>query len=242
MNAMGVAVGDYMNELKIDLAVSNMGPIRLFHQTAAESWSDEARSAGVTREFQSLPGQVPIAWGLAFADFSLKGREDLFVASGALDYSELAQPSQLYFNLGKNRFADISAVSHVDTRGFGRGVAIADYDRSGLPSILLISEDGKPRLFHNITHASGRNWLEVHLVGTRSNRDGCGAVVVAQANGLKWMRNVVCGSGLASDSDRTVHFGLGTQSSVTLKINWPTGIVQTVQVPAVNTILRIVEP
>ena len=56
---------------------------------------------------------------------------------------------------------------------------------------------------------AGRH-VEVNTVGTRSNRDGCGARIVAAIKGARVLREVLCGSeGLSGGSDKVLHFGLG---------------------------------
>ena len=76
--------------------------------------------------------------------------------------------------------------------------------------------------------------LLVNTVGTRSNRDGIGAKVrVTSASGVQYDHvNTAVGYGCASD--KRVHFGLGADTLVKeLRIEWPSGIAQTLRdVPA----------
>jgi hypothetical protein len=67
------------------------------------------------------------------------------------------------------------------------------------------------------------HWLDVRLIGSRSNRDAIGATVHA---GNQW-NQVTSSAGYASSSLAPVHFGLGSQAVVpALTIQWPSGVVQ----------------
>ena len=66
-------------------------------------------------------------------------------------------------------------------------------------------------LLHNVTASPG-HWLMIHLVGTKSNRDGIGAKVEVVAGGLKQVSQRVAGSGYLSQDDWRLHFGLGANT------------------------------
>jgi hypothetical protein len=81
-------------------------------------------------------------------------------------------------------------------------------------------------------------------VGTVSNRSAIGAKVRAQATiwgqNAQQMREV---SGTPYTGDLRAHFGLGDATNVTtLRIEWPSGIVQELANVAANQILTITEP
>jgi len=74
----------------------------------------------------------------------------------------------------------------------------------------------------------------VKLEGTRSNRDGIGAVVrVTSAGGLQWQA-VHSGSSFCSASDLALTFGLGRDEKATsVEVQWPGGAAQVLKdVPA----------
>jgi hypothetical protein len=97
-------------------------------------------------------------------------------------------------------------------------------------------------LFRNDGNASGNHWLCVRLQGTKSNRDGIGAVVrVKSPNHSQW-QTVHSGSSYASQSDLALTFGLGKDTQVqSLEVQWPSGFKETIRNVRVDKANLIVE-
>ncbi|MCX6923375.1 MAG: ASPIC/UnbV domain-containing protein [Verrucomicrobia bacterium] len=100
------------------------------------------------------------------------------------------------------------------------------------------------RLYRN--NGNTNHWLKVKLDGRASNRSGIHARVRAQAtiNGQTFwqMREISCENGVAAQNGLLAHFGLGDATNVTtLRIEWPSGIVQELQNVAANQFLTVVE-
>ena len=93
-----------------------------------------------------------------------------------------------------------------------RGAAYADFDHDGDLDVLITTNHGPAYLFRN--DGGNRNhWLNVRLAGTKSNRDGIGAVVrVESASGKQW-NMVRSGSSYCSQSDLALTFGLGKDTT-----------------------------
>jgi hypothetical protein len=66
----------------------------------------------------------------------------------------------------------------------------------------------------------------VRLAGTKSNRDGIGAVVRVESAGGKQWNMVRSGSSYCSQSDLALTFGLGADASANLEVAWPSGAKQ----------------
>jgi hypothetical protein len=82
------------------------------------------------------------------------------------------------------------------------------------------------------------------LVGTASNQSAIGAKVRAQATiwgqSVRQIREI---SGTPFTGDLRVHFGLGDATNVTtLRVEWPSAIMQELTNVAANQILTITEP
>jgi hypothetical protein len=88
-----------------------------------------------------------------------------------------------------------------------------------------------------------RNWVELRLTGTKSNRDAIGALVTLKVGGKTLVRQVQTSSGYLSQSSRTLHFGLGDAKSVeSCEIRWPSGLKQTLDHLETNRRVDVTEP
>jgi hypothetical protein len=246
MNTMGIAVGDYNRDLKLDLALSNIKASRLLRNNGDGTFTDVAGPAGMSRPDQRLD-QKSVTWGAVFSDLDNDGWEDLYFAAGFLEaYPDDVigpQHNELFVNAGNGKFLDLSAPSLADDVGQSRGVALADFDRDGRVDVYVVNQAGSPRLYRNVTPIGNRHWLEVDTIGTVSNRDGCGARLILTAGGVSMLREVFCGStSVSSGSDSTVHFGLGPATRVAqLVIEWPSGTRQVLRNLEADRLLKVTE-
>ncbi|MDQ3951344.1 MAG: CRTAC1 family protein [Actinomycetota bacterium] len=256
MNTMGIGLGDYDRDLDLDMALSNIEATALLRNRGDGTFRDVAARAGVGRPNQRVR-EKSITWGLAFADLNLDGWEDLYVVGGSLAQENRPepQPNATFVNLRHGRFADLSAASGAADDQVGRGLSLADYDRDGRVDLYVVNQGERPLLYRNVTRLGARHWLEVDLTGragrldetldgNASNRDGCGATLVATVGRAKLLRQVFCGSvGLGGGSDTVVHFGLGRARQVdALRIVWPSGRVQTLKDVAGDRVIEVEEP
>jgi hypothetical protein len=85
-------------------------------------------------------------------------------------------------------------------------------------------------------------WLQLKLTGTKSNRDGIGAVVrVTSGGGTQW-QTVHSGSSYCSASELALTFGLVRDSSASaIEIEWPSGTKQKLTNVAANQRMEIKE-
>ena len=224
--AMGIDVADVNLDGRWDLYISD-----LLSDTPHESlpWGNVLYLGG---EGALLSDNAAVAagvvgddsWGVNFFDVDHDGWEDLYVAT------MLADTELLYANNGDGTFSNVAAGAGYDT-GHSRGSAVADYDGDGDLDIAVVNQNvcsnARPtcslQLLRNDTAAG--NWLQIRLVGTRSNRDAIGAVVRVRAGELAMMRQVTGGSGGHSQSTLVVHLGLGEASVAdAVEIDWPSGL------------------
>jgi len=150
------------------------------------------------------------------------------------------QRKRLFHNLGDGTFREIAAEAGVNNDRDGRGIGIIDLDNDGRLDVVQTNANQAPLVYHNISQRVG-NWIELKLIGTKSNRDGIGARIQLQAGGLTQIREVDGGNGYASQSTRRVHFGIGTAKKIDhLQIHWPSGHVEQLEVP-INRLCYIEE-
>ena len=132
------------------------------------------------------------------------------------------------------------------TRGGNKtmGVALADFDNDGDLDLLMAHANGPPQLWRNTAVEEGGSWLKVRLQGTEggSNSHGIGCIVeVHLEDGTILKQHAYAGDGFLGSSDPSVHFGLGGQSIVEVKVKWSTGYIQSVEGVQFNSELTVVE-
>ncbi len=105
----------------------------------------------------------------------------------------------------------------------GRGVAFADFENRGSLDVLVANNGNPPSLLRNSAD-HGNHFINLKLVGTKSNRDAMGARVKLLAGGVNQVREISGGGSYLSQSDLRAHFGVGSQTSIdTIEIAWPGG-------------------
>ena len=245
IDGMGLAVGDYDGDSRLDMFVTNMGDNILYRNQGGEIFEDKTSAAGVGRG--EILGEHSVGWGTAFLDFDNDGLLDIYFAAGRLHPPMNAagqylpdQPNALFHNRGDGTFLDVSKQTASDHNGCARGLAVADIDGDGFLDLLVANLDQPPVLLKN--SGNDNRWLEVQLVGLQSNRDGIGARLTLTAGGSRQIREIQSGTSFLSQHSLVAHFGLGRHQRVDeLQIRWPSGIVQTLTDLPVNRMITVTE-
>ena len=245
--AMGADAADYDRSGRPHLLVGNFSNqmLGLYHNEGNGLFVDEAPSSTVGRA--SL---LSLSFGVFFFDYDLDGYPDILAANGHIeDEIGRVQPKVsyreaplLFRNQGNHKFENVTAqLGPAFNRPIvARGAAYADFDRDGDLDVLISTNNGPAYLFRN--DGGNRNhWLNVRLVGTRSNRDGIGAVVRVQSAGGKQWNMVRSGSSYCSQSDLALTFGLGKDTSAQVEVEWPSGARQQFKDVQANKFLTIDE-
>jgi hypothetical protein len=153
------------------------------------------------------------------------------------------QKKKLFRNLGDQSFKEVSAEAGVDNDLDGRGIAVADFDADGLLDLYQTNADQRSLLYRGIPSAQPPqgHWVELKLVGTKSNRDAVGARVTVRAGRQALLREVNGGNGYAGQSSKRVHVGLGAATRIdSLEVRWPSGRIERFAVP-VDTLSTLQE-
>jgi enediyne biosynthesis protein E4 len=123
-------------------------------------------------------------------------------------------------------FLDVSYLSGADNDGDGRSVIGGDLRNNGRMDLVVRQSGGGPLYIYQNDFPQ-RHYLEVSLRGTRSNRLGIGARLVATVGGQNLVREQFPLNTYRSQAPNVVHFGLGDATVVDrLVIRWPSGIQQ----------------
>ncbi len=242
--AMGVDSADYDRTGRPHLLVGNFSNqmLGLYHNEG-RLFVDEAARSGVGR-----PSLLSLTFGLFFFDYDLDGYPDIFAANGHIEeqinriqpkvqYREL--PLLFHNNATGGKFESVNAFTQPIV---ARGAAYADFDRDGDLDILVTTNNGPALLYRN-DGGNKNHWLQLKLIGTKSNRSAIGAVArLTSASGTQ-SQTVHSGSSYCSASDIALTFGLGRDTqAATIEIDWPSGTHQKLTNISANQQLTIREP
>jgi enediyne biosynthesis protein E4 len=228
---MGVDAADYDRSGHPSIIITNFANqmLSLYHNEGNGLFVDEAPRSDVGRATL-----VTLGFGCFFFDYDNDGWPDIFVADGHIEDQiervqkrvSYAEPPHLFRNLGGGKFQEVteSLGAAFARPKVARGAAYADIDNDGALDILVSTNGGRAYLFHN--EGGTNHSLRIKLLGTRSNRDGIGAVVrVGKAKDQQWQM-LRSGSSYLSQSELVLTFGLGNQAKAdSLEVQWPSGQV-----------------
>ena len=201
---------------------------RLYRNLGPGGFKDVTAAVGLNR--------VTLPMGSNFADIDNDGFLDVFLATGRPPYSVLV-PDLMFKNVNGQRFEDVTTSTRTGHLQKGHGVSFADWDNDGdLDLFVEVGGQTPGDKAHNVLFRNpgqGRHWLQVKLVGTKSNRSAIGAKVRAEVVGpggaSRTIYRTVSGGSSFGGNSLVVSLGLGEATSIkTLTITWPTSkIVQT---------------
>lgn len=186
-------------------------------------------------------------WSIGFIDYNNDGWKDVYSANGDVDNltESSRQRDTMFENKDGKTFVDVSEQMGPDFAfaGYQRGSAFVDLNNDGFMDLVVTSLGEKPRILMN--NALMKNhWIMFDLRGHKSNRDGIGATIkVTTGSGRMLYNHVTTSVGFMSSSDRRAHFGLGAETKIDhVEIRWPSGIVQRLEHPTADRIVKVEEP
>jgi hypothetical protein len=248
---MGVDAVDYDRSGATSLLITNFSNqmLSLYHNEGKGLFVDEAPRSEIGRA--SL---LTLGFGCFFFDYDLDGWPDIFIANGHIDSDiqrvqpnvKHAMPPHLFRNMGKGDFVEVtrSLGAAFAAPRVGRGAAYADIGNRGRLDLLLSTNGGPAYLFQN--EASGtaatNKSLRLKLVGTKSNRDGIGAVVRVTAGGDWQSQMLRSGSSYLSASELVLTYGLAQHDQAdSVEIRWPSGQVEKLSNVAAGQTITVTE-
>ena len=211
---MGLAVGDYTRTGTMSIAISHFSDeyMELYRNDGKLNFTDVAHSASIAKS--SVPY---VGWGDAFLDVGNRGLLDLLLVN--------REPKILYWNEGSGKFRDVSVEAgpalHVPQ--VSRGLAVGDLFHRGALDVVVENLTGGPMVLQ--TRPDPKNhWVQFRLLGSPSNRLALNARVYVTSGGATQMSEVRSGGSYLSQSDLSLHFGLGSAAVMDkVSVLWPDG-------------------
>ena len=247
---MGLAVGDYLNNGRIDFYTGTFSDDYkpLFRNDGHGIYTEIATSMGIAQ-----PTYPFLTWATGFIDYDNDGWKDIFAVNGHV-YPQVdqhnfgttfAQRPFLFHNGGKGE--KFTLVPPVEGTGLaivipGRGAAFGDLFNDGKIDVVINCIDHVPVLLKNV-NPDKHHWVAFQLIGgPKSPRDAVGAIVYLTAGGLRQREDVLSGGSYESSNDQRVHFGIGDSTKVdAVEIHWPSGAVEHITPPSVDRFFEVEE-
>jgi hypothetical protein len=245
---MGIDAADVDGDGLLDVYITHLDfeLNRLYHNNGDGTFTDSTYSSGIGNKAMFLSGVAA-----KFIDYDNDGWPDIVQANGAMVtnvnlYHSMVtykEPLLMWHNLGHGRFEKVSDALGPDFNRpvVGRGLATADFLNDGNVGFVVNCRGDYPELMRN-EGGMGNHWLEVLLIGTKSNRDGIGATLKLTADDLVRVDQAKGGTSYMSASDPRIHFGLGRHTKIdSLVITWPSGQTDKIANVPIDTIIAVKE-
>lgn len=224
---MGIALADFDGNRLPDLFVTNFyqEANTLYLNSGDLQFVDSSRESGL-----AVPSMNLLGFGTQAVDLDLDGDMDLFVANGHIQRDPTGvqpwtMPAQVFENLGGGRFRDVtdSVGPDIAIPRLGRGVAVSDLNRDGLPDIVMIAQHGPATLLENRCHSPGRS-VTLRLTGTKSHRDARGSRLTVQSGDRRNVQWVNTNGGYLASNSPVVFAAVDSDiRQIYVDVLWPNG-------------------
>ena len=258
---------DYDNDRDMDMFIAKCGGEtdrrrnNMLTNNGDGTYSENSAVLGLNDPMQT--------WSSSWGDYDNDGDMDLFVGASSGTHKLMRNDGNgVFVDVTAGAGVSIAPTGHenvsydIDNDGYldilcngmilyGKGdLTFEDGDANQLNykngSLGDLNNDGFIDAYYNGTIywnlTTPNNWITINTVGVQSNIDGIGArVEITTSNGTQ-IRDVRSGEGFEYMSTLNTHFGIGTETEIdNIVIYWPSGVIDVITDPTINTPLEVVE-
>lgn len=221
-NPMGASVADFNGDRIPDLFVASTGSNYIL--TGQEDGGFIDVTAVLNAAGFTAPEQM--AYGSVVFDHDNDRDLDVLVATGPLGEARFEQPD-LFLDRQGDVFVERAAELGLADMGVGRAAVAGLLDGDAFLDP-LVSHLGSPSTLW-AAPCTDQRALVVELLGKAPNRYGVGAWVEVDSGGQTFLAPVSSHAGWGSAIHPRAHFGLGSGHAERLRVFWPSGGVQEVE-------------
>jgi len=214
----------------------------LYRNNGDGTFTDVTRDA----DLKHMGNHYSAVWG----DYDNDGWLDLY----AVDSGDISggKAGLLYHNNADGTFTNVApdvGLEHEAQERYGTA-AWGDLDNDGFLDLIIKNgirdqiplEEGSLSVYKN--NGNQNHWLQIKLVGEKSNRLGIGASITVNVGNQKLYGHLTGAGGgdYMSQGYAPVHFGLGENTQTdSITITWPSGIKQNIADITVDQLIAIHE-